>query len=173
MNLSPRLLLLIGALLLVCAQAFADRVCSRCNAKAESDRWVYCPFCGARYDSPSAPSSDSPALVRDKYERVSWFKIKVDYPKLHNKFVCFEARYYGIHDHFAPVEKIGITKTDYINFYIIDNWTNYVNRSNKRLAERIERLPLYTNITIFAQIKIVLNPGGQDTIAVLVDDLDF
>ena len=61
---------------------------------------------------------------------------------------------------------------DYVNFYFIGNWTNYVKSSNARLVERLKRLSPYANIIIFADIQVLKNPGGQDIILVLVDNID-
>jgi len=170
LTLFTRGLLLVGVILLVCAQALADRVCSRCNARAESDRWVYCPFCGTRYDTGPAGSDTGPG--RENYERVSWEKIRLDYDKYNHKCVRLEVRFNGVQHHFAPVERVGISERDYVNFYFIGNWTNYVKRTNTRLVERLQRLTPYSTVALFAQIQIIPNPGGQDTIVLLVDDIE-
>jgi hypothetical protein len=171
MNLSAKAMILLGVVLLVCAEALAERVCSRCNARAESDRWVYCPFCGTRYEGASPPS-DSTSRERENYERVTWEKIRLDYDKFNHKGVRLEVRFSGLQHHFAPVERLGFTDRDYVNFYFIGNWTNYVKRTNLRLVERLKRLTPYSTVILFAQIQIVKNPGGQDIIVVLVDDID-
>ena len=163
-------LILLTVVLLLCAQVLADRLCTKCKARAESDRWVYCPFCGTRYDT-SPVGAEAPS-DRANYESVSWEKIRLDCDKFHHKQVRFEARFNGVQHHFAPAERIGITEANYVNFYFIGNWTNYVKSSNARLVERLKRLSPYANIIIFGEIQVLKNPGGQDIILVLVDDID-
>lgn len=169
MKLHAKGLLVLAVALLVCAEALADRLCPRCNAKAESEKWIYCPLCGTRYDGTA---SGEDTFMREKYERVSWEKARIDYEKFNHKYVRIEVRFNGIRDHFAPVERMGITERDYVNFYFIGNWTNYIKRSNLRLVERLKRLSSYATIVMYARIEILKNPGSQDVIVVLVDDFD-
>jgi hypothetical protein len=162
----------VGAVVLSCAIALGERVCSRCNAKAESDRWVYCPFCGTRYEGATPGPDAAGPSDRDKYERVSWEKIRLDIEKFNHRYVCFEVRYVGVESHFAPVEILGITSRNYVNFRFIGNSTNYAKQSNPKLVERLKRLTPYAQITLYARIAVVKNPGGQDVIVVLADDVD-
>jgi hypothetical protein len=150
----------------------ADRICPRCNAKAESDRWAYCPFCGTRYEGAPPALALGLSIDRDKYERVSWEKIRLDSDKFNHRCVSFEARFEGIQHHFAPVERLGITSRNYVNFSCAGNLTNYVKQTDMRLVERLKRLTPFATVTIFAQITILRNPGGKDVIVVLVDDID-
>jgi hypothetical protein len=163
-------LVVVIMLLLLCAEVLADRMCARCNAKAESERWVYCPYCGTKYEGGSLPPDATTS--EDRYERVSWEKIKLDFDKFNHRCVRFEVRFNGIQNHFAPAERIGITERDYINFYFIGNWTNYVKQSNTKLAEKIKRLTPYTTVTLLAQITVLKNPGSDPIIVVIVDDID-
>jgi hypothetical protein len=172
MELSARWLAVVGVMVLSCTIVLGERLCSRCNARAESDRWVYCPFCGTRYEGV-APGPDAVSgSDRDKYERVTWEKIRLDIEKFNHRYVCFEVRYLGIGSHFAPVEILGITSRDYVNFRFVGNATNYAKQSPPKLVERLRRLTPYAMITVYARIKVVKNPGGQDVIVVLADDVD-
>lgn len=161
-------------LLLTCAQLLAvERTCVRCNAKAESDKWVYCPYCGTKYESADTPSQTESRLERGKYERVTLEKIKVDYDKFKGRFVCFQAQYNGIHHHYAPVEILGITEANYVNFFIIGNQTNYVKRSAVKVVERLQRVPLHAIITIYARIEVLKKFTEPPIIVVLMDDFDL
>ena len=170
-----RRIICVMVVLLVAGVVLAEGVCGKCGKGIESDRWNFCPYCGAKLGQAAAnpPTAGVPA-ARAEYEAVSWAKVKFEKKKYHNRKIKLTVRYTGIKHHFAPAERLGITNTNFINFSFVGNLTNYVDKKKVKVVEKLKRLGPYTMIVIYGVVKVQVDAYGRgnDVYVVLVDDID-